>query len=290
MAQARRASGACGQLRAGIAAAVAVAGLSAAVGGCSSTGSAASGPSAAVSGVPSYSWYRSMMGRYFGGYGGSMMGGTTGTGWMMGAAGYQWMLGGGRAPAWMRGARLPIAMMGTSTDMGKVMGRLFASAPGPRVSSRAAAMLGSQIPAGAVISRTANTITFASHAVTLTVVASPPGGQDERFRIAGLTDPKIIVPAGARVSIEVVNADPDTAHGLVITASYNAAAAMPMMTGRPAFPGSALWFLGNPTSAGMHAGTITFDATTPGSYQYLCPVPGHARDGMTGTLTVVASH
>lgn len=23
-----------------------------------------------------------------------------------------------------------------------------------------------------------------------------------------------------------------------------------------------------------------------GSYQYLCPVPGHAREGMAGTLTV----
>jgi plastocyanin len=61
---------------------------------------------------------------------------------------------------------------------------------------------------------------------------------------------------------------------------------MPMMTARPAFTGSALWFLGNPTSAGMHAGTLTFTAATPGTYQYLCPVPGHARDGMVGAFTV----
>jgi len=61
---------------------------------------------------------------------------------------------------------------------------------------------------------------------------------------------------------------------------------MPMMTARPAFTGSALWFLGNPTPAGMHAGTLTFTASAPGTYHYLCPVPGHARDGMTGTLTV----
>jgi plastocyanin len=61
---------------------------------------------------------------------------------------------------------------------------------------------------------------------------------------------------------------------------------MPMMTARPAFTGSALWFLGNPTSAGMHAGTLTFTATTPGTYHYLCPVPGHAQKGMAGTLAV----
>ncbi len=100
-----------------------------------------------------------------------------------------------------------------------------------------------------------------------------------------MTNPAIVVPAGARVSIEVINAGPDTAHGLVITAS-TAATWMPMMTDRPALTGSALWFLGNPTSAGMHAGTLTFTAATPGSYRYLCPVPGHAQEGMAGAFTV----
>jgi nitrite reductase (NO-forming) len=61
---------------------------------------------------------------------------------------------------------------------------------------------------------------------------------------------------------------------------------MPMMTSRPAFTGSALWFLGNPATAGMHAGTLTFTAATPGAYHYLCPVPGHAQKGMTGPFTV----
>lgn len=48
---------------------------------------------------------------------------------MMSAAGYQWMTGGAGAPGWMRGA-LPGAMMGTSTDPGKIMGSLWANAPG----------------------------------------------------------------------------------------------------------------------------------------------------------------
>ena len=56
----------------------------------------------------------------------------------------------------------------------------------------------------------------------------------------------------------------------------------------PAFSGSAVWFLGNPTSAGMHAGTLTFTAGKSGTYQYLCPVPGHARSGMAGTFTVAS--
>ena len=64
---------------------------------------------------------------------------------------------------------------------------------------------------------------------------------------------------------------------------------MPMMTAQPAFTGSALWFLGNPTPAGMHAGTLTFTASTPGTYHYLCPVPGHAQKGMTGVFAVSAT-
>ena len=53
---------------------------------------------------------------------------------------------------------------------------------------------------------------------------------------------------------------------MVITASRDMSSWMPMMTGRPAFTGSALWFLGNPTAAGMQTGTLTFTAATPGTY------------------------
>jgi len=61
---------------------------------------------------------------------------------------------------------------------------------------------------------------------------------------------------------------------------------MPMMTSQPAFVGSASWFPGNPTTAGMHTATVAFTAVTPGTYHYLCPVPGHARNGMTAALAV----
>jgi hypothetical protein len=123
---------------------------------------------------------------------------------------------------------------------------LFADAPGPRVSPAEATRLGSQVPAGATAGPTQNKITFSGASVRFTVLASPPGGQDETFRIAGMTNPTIVVKAGARVSIEVINADPDTAHGLVVTASGATSSWMPMLAARPAFTGSPLWFLGNP--------------------------------------------
>jgi plastocyanin len=266
--------------------AITAAGL-AALAGCGTTTKApaasATPAAAATAGGTAYAYYQTMMKGLYGG--GTMMGGGS-YNWMMGATGYQWMMGGTAAPAWMRGQAVPGFMMGTSSDPGQVMGSLFANAPGPRVSAARAAQLGSQVPAGATLDRAANTVTFAGTSVRLTVLASPAGGPDETFRIAGLTDPAITVPVGDHVSIEVINADPDTAHGLVITAGGNTTSSMPMVTARPAFPGSALWFLGNPTPAGMHAATLSFTATTAGSYQYLCPVPGHAQKGMKGTFTV----
>ena len=207
--------------------------------------------------------------------------------WMTSQAGYQWMTGATGAPGWMRGATLPASMMGGSagTDPGTVMGTLFANAPGPRVSAAQAQRLGDQVPAGASINWTARTLTFTTANVNLVVLASP-SMPAESFRIAGITDPAVSVPAGAHVTIELVNADADMAHGLVIMPAGAARSAMPMMTAAPSFTGSALWFLGKPTGAGMHAATITFTAATPGSYQYLCPVPSHAREGMAGTFTV----
>lgn len=254
--------------------------------------------SSSASSGPGYSWYRSMMTAYYGNNGGNgspMMGnssyGSYGSyGWMTSQAGYRWMTGGAGSPGWMSGA-LPSAMMGSAmmgsgTDPGKIMGTLWANAPGPRVSTAQATALGGQVPAGAQVSRAAGTVTFATGTVRLTIVASPAGGPDETFRAVGLVNPRIVVPAGAHVAIDLINADSDTAHGLVITASTAAGSWMPMMTARPAFAGSALWFLGNPTAAGMHAGTLTFTATAPGTYHYLCPVPGHAQEGMSGTFTV----
>ena len=231
----------------------------------------------------SYDYYRSVMDSYGAG---SMMAGPSRP--TTGRFGYGWMMGGAGAPGWMRGQSLPGFMMGGSTDPGKVMGRLFADAPGPRISPAEAARLGNAMPAGASRDRAANRLTFTTTSVRLVVLASP-SMPAERFRIAGMVDPTVVVPAGAQVQVELVNADEDMAHGLVVTTSGAASSWMPMMTAAPAFSGAALWFLGEETSAGMHTGTLSFSATAPGTYQYLCPVPGHAQEGMAGAFAVRAN-
>lgn len=238
------------------------------------------GPSPASSTTVPYGYYQSVVGRYGPG---SMMGG--GYAWMRGRAGYAWMMGGADAPAWMRGQQLPGFMMGGGSDPGAVMGRLFADAPGPRVSPTEAARLGGTVPAGATVDRAARRLVFAASSVHLVVLASP-SMPAENFRIAGMTNPTVVVPEGARVSFELVNADADMAHGLVVTAAGRGSSSLPMMTAVPAFSGSALWFLGEATSAGMHTGTLSFTANRAGSYEYLCPVPGHAEEGMAGGFVV----
>ena len=71
-------------------------------------------------------------------------------------------------------------MIGAGTDAGQVMGRLFASAPGPRVSAAEAATLGRVVPAGSAVDRARDRITFADAADHFVVLASPPGGPARR--------------------------------------------------------------------------------------------------------------
>src|SRR5579859_5478644 len=159
-----------------------------------SPGAAASTPTQSLP----YGYYQSMMS----GYGGSMMGGSYG--WMMGQGGYQWMVGGAQAPAWMMGNALPGFMMGSSGDPGAAMGQFWAGAPGPRVDAAAAQRLGAAIPSGATVDAAANRITFSGQTVRFDMVASPSSA-DDRFETAGLVNPTISVPAGASVTIELIN-------------------------------------------------------------------------------------
>ena len=144
--------------------------------------------------------------------------------------------------------------------------------------------LSEQEPAGASIDTRTDTITFHTTAVSLTVVAITPGKPDMTFTIAGLTDPAIIVPQGAQVTVRFINNDTDEAHGWLITGS-----GPPFGLGQPTAPAIAGAFagvIGDPTAAGDGANTITFTSGGAGSYDYICPMPGHAQMGMHGSFTV----
>jgi rusticyanin len=157
------------------------------------------------------------------------------------------------------------------------------------VSPADAEVLGNALPAGATVDRTRNQITFTSPAASLTVLGSPDGGPDMTFRVAGLTNPTIVIPPGTSVTAQFINADKDTSHGWLLSSSQPPFSTMVMMTAPPAFAGSFVMPLGKPNHAGMPTATISFTAGASGQYTYLCPVMGHARQGMHGAFVVASS-
>jgi rusticyanin len=144
--------------------------------------------------------------------------------------------------------------------------------------------LGDQVPAGARVDKASDTITFTGRSVSFTVVAVPPGGPDMAFRVAGLTDPALVLPAGAQVTVQFINGDSDEAHGWLVVNEQP-----PFSFGQPKVPaisGAFSGLIGDPTASGQGASTITFQAGHPGAYQYVCPMPGHAQMGMHGAFIV----
>jgi len=158
-------------------------------------------------------------------------------------------------------------------------GRAPANVPASQVRA-----LSQQVPAGASIDSVTRTISFYTAAVSFTVVAIAPGTPDMTFTVAGLTNPTIIVPAGAQVTVRFINNDTDEAHGWLVTDHKP-----PYEFGQPATPaiaGAYAGVIGDPTAAGDGANTVTFTASAAGGYHYICPMPGHAQMGMAGSFIV----
>ncbi len=206
---------------------------------------------------------------------------------------YRSLMGETNAPGWMMGGSYHSyggSMMGNgSGDPGSVMGSVLAGAPGPRLRKVAADKLASQVPADSIVNRKTNTVTFLGTSVSFAAVASGPGVGMYAYEIAGLSNPTIVVPAGSKVAVEVVNADGDMAHGFVVAEPRDSTTWMPMMTTREVFAGAAVWVLGESNSGGAHISWARFAASGPGTYWYLCPVPGHAHAGMLGRFVAGAS-
>ena len=178
----------------------------------------------------------------------------------------------------------PAALRTPQIDLGQVWGRAFAQRAAQHESLTRAEADANQVPAGATVDRAANMIRFHTGNATMTVVANPPNGRDMAFRIAGLENPTIRIPRRARVTIRFVNGDSDSAHGWLLLDPVVQVGST--VHGPRAFPGADAPILGDPTPAGQPMETITFRATTDGTYRYECPVPGHAAMGMQGTLDV----
>lgn len=145
------------------------------------------------------------------------------------------------------------------------------------VDAATARRLATQVPSGATLDRASNTVTFHSQQVRFAAVAAPSGGPELSFEIAGFVNPTIVVPRGAKVSVQVLNEDTAAPHDFVVSS---------VVDGSPAFSGAASAVLGTADKAGMPSSTLSFTAATAGSFIYQCTVPGHAQAGMQGRFVV----
>jgi plastocyanin len=169
------------------------------------------------------------------------------------------------------------------TDIAKYLGQRLAGNGQESISLARAEELGDQVPAGAQVDTATRTIRFSTEQVSFVVLASPPQA-DMKFRTAGIDDPEIIVPPGAHITLEFINGDNDEAHMWLLQTGDPGAASAGNGAHVTAAPP-----LGDPTSAGQQAETISFSAPAPGTYHYDCPFPGHAAQGMYGRFVVQGS-
>jgi rusticyanin len=201
--------------------------------------------------------------RSSGGYGSGMMGGSTG-----GSGGY----GSG--------------MMGGSTGgPGGYGAGMTGGSPSVTSASALSRLVTSLVP-GTSVDPAANRITYHTSQVDLVMVGAPPGRSGMYWQADGRVNPTIVIPAGSSVTVNFADGDPGTIHGWELTTAGPPFPVMAMMAGQIAAPGAFAMPVNPPSASNWYGRTLHFTAPPPGTYHYICPVPGHAASGMWGTLVV----
>lgn len=134
----------------------------------------------------------------------------------------------------------------------------------------------------AQVNKAENTLTFSGSSIRIVALAGP---EDNMFsyRIAGLTNPTLRIPAGARVRLTVVNVDDDMSHDLVVSPPHKAFPA------RPEIPPHAVRTtrLAARHGEACQGEVLLIQAMRAALCDYFCSVPGHAKGGMHGRLEVL---
>jgi len=175
-------------------------------------------------------------------------------------------------------ALVPMMLAGTS------LAGVAQAAPGaaitvtgarPETLSAAAATAADKTATRGVASADKKTLTFSQKTVRL-VARSGPASDMLSYRIAGLRNPTLVVPAGATIKALYINTDDDMTHNLRFGAQHVASA-----------PSVGTPNLAHKAETAFHAADVTLRVPAkPGTYYYFCTIPGHAQGGMWGTLRV----
>ncbi len=143
-----------------------------------------------------------------------------------------------------------------------------------------------RLAGAAAIDRRADTIIERTKRVHLVALASPEGVPDMTWNVDGLVNPTVVIPRGARVTIDLFNADEDHQHGWELTVTPPPYRFMAMMYAAVAQPSSFAMPVQEASSARWLGHSLHFTAADSGTFYYFCPVPGHAQKGMYGKLVV----
>lgn len=130
------------------------------------------------------------------------------------------------------------------------------------------------------------TVAYTSTQVHLVALGAPGSRPGMFWEVDGVVNPTVVVPAGARITVEFADGDPGYQHGFEVTAAPPPYPSMAMMGAGVVAPGAFVMPVAAPRGASWYSETTTFTAPPAGTYYYLCPVPGHARQGMWGKLIV----
>jgi hypothetical protein len=139
------------------------------------------------------------------------------------------------------------------------------------------------------VTRIGSALRYHTKAVTLVAVGAPgnrPGMYWQIDGVDGPAGPTVSVPADATVTVEFADGDPGHPHGFELTTAAPPYHRMAMMQGAVAAPGAFVMPVPPPQGNLWYAATISFKAPAPGAYHIICPVPGHAQQGMWATFIV----
>jgi len=132
------------------------------------------------------------------------------------------------------------------------------------------------------VNKAQNALTFSGSRIHIVALAGPEEAMFS-YRIAGLTNPTLRVPVGARIHLTVVNIDDDMFHDLVISLPHR------YFPVHPEIPPQAVRTHPLPArhDETFQAEVLVIQALRPGSFDYFCSIPGHAKGGMHGRLEVL---
>lgn len=157
-------------------------------------------------------------------------------------------------------------------------------APGGLVSASRMQRLAAQ--AAREVTRDGSLLTYRRTQVALVALGAPGNRPGMYWQIDGVDSPIVSVPAGSTISVNFADGDPGHPHGFELTTAAPPYPRMAMMAGRIAARGAFIMPVPPPKANQWYAANATFQAPPPGTYYIICPVPGHAQQGMWAKLVV----